>query len=349
MNGYRLILSNPTPSPREMTIPAGRRLGISEGVVTTSQEVTIEIDSFTRLAIYYDAAGNRVLDRRTIDDINVIGEVEMIDVSMNGASIVPVEIDNSELNGSKASRDLFSARARDLCEGITEDADRRMGGSMLVAQLSYLRSQRHGQRVGIYSPAALNLRCDDGTDTLYSLMSAGDISLTTCVGNGYNRSGALELCVRNNTDTELRVRIPQGALFEQAVELDAADGLLRPGQGVAEPERHLAPLVVLEEELEAAGRGVAKVDADLIVAGLGEDLPRVAQVLVGVADAGNVLGVAVEAKVDAVAEYVLHADDVVLGELRRVEPGGFVVDVEVVDELALVSSTPSPRARLCAV
>jgi len=46
---------------------------------------------------------------------------------------------------------------------------------------------------------------------------------------------------------------------------------------------------------------------------------------------------------------VLHADDVVLGELRRVEPGGFVVDVEVVDELALVSSTPSPRARLCAV
>ena len=216
MNGYRLILSNPTPSPRDMTIPAGRRLGISEGVVTTSQEVTIEIDSFTRLAIYYDAAGNRVLDRRTIDDINVIGEVEMIDVSVNGASIVPVEIDNSELNGSKVSRDLFSARARDLCEGITEDADRRMGGSMLVAQLSYLRSQRDGQRVGIYSPAALNLRCDDGVDTLYSLMSAGDISLTTCVGKGYNRSGALELCVRNNTDTELRVRIPQGALFEQA-------------------------------------------------------------------------------------------------------------------------------------
>ncbi len=216
MNGYRLILSNPTPSPREMTILAGRRLGISEGVVTTSQEVTIEIDSFTRLAIYYDAAGNRVLDRRTIDDINVIGEVEMIDVSVNGASIIPVEIDNSELNGSKVSRDLFSARARDLCEGITEDADRRMGGSMLVAQLSYLRSQRDGQRVGIYSPAALNLRCDDGTDTLYSLMSAGDISLTTCVGKGYNRSGALELCVRNNTDTELRVRIPQGALFEQA-------------------------------------------------------------------------------------------------------------------------------------
>ena len=216
MIGYRLILSNPTPSPREMTILAGRRLGISEGVVTTSQEVTIEIDSFTRLAIYYDAAGNRVLDRRTIDDINVIGEVEMIDVSVNGASIVPVDIDNSELNGSKVSRDLFSARARDLCEGITEDADRRMGGSMLVAQLSYLRSQRDGQRVGIYSPAALNLRCDDGVDTLYSLMSAGDISLTTCVGNGYNRSGALELCVRNNTDTELRVRIPQGALFEQA-------------------------------------------------------------------------------------------------------------------------------------
>ena len=216
MNGYRLILSNPTPSPREMTILAGRRLGISEGVVTTSQEVTIEIDSFTRLAIYYDAAGNRVLDRRTIDDINVIGEVEMIDVSVNGASIVPVEIDNSELNGSKVSRDLFSARARDLCEGITEDSDRRMGGSMLVAQLSYLRSQRDGQRVGIYSPAALNLRCDDGTDTLYSLMSAGDISLTACVGNGYNNSGALELCVRNNTDTELRVRIPQGALFEQA-------------------------------------------------------------------------------------------------------------------------------------
>ena len=185
MIGYRLILSNPTPSPRDMTILAGRRLGINEGVVTTSQEVTIEIDSFTRLAIYYDAAGNRVLDRRTIDDINVIGEVEMIDVSVNGASIIPVDIDNSELNGSKVSRDLFSARARDLCEGITEDADRRMGGSMLVAQLSYLRSQRDGQRVGIYSPAALNLRCDDGTDTLYSLMSAGDISLTTCVGKGY--------------------------------------------------------------------------------------------------------------------------------------------------------------------
>ena len=216
MIGYRLILSNPTPSPREMTILAGRRLGISEGVVTTSQEVTIEIDSFTRLAIYYDAAGNRVLDRRTIDDINVIGEVEVIDIAVNGASIVPVEIDNSELNGSKVSRDLFSARARDLCEGITEDADRRMGGSMLVAQLSYLRSQRDGQRVGIYSPAALNLRCDDGVDTLYSLMSAGDISLTTCVGNGYNKSGALELCVRNNTERELRVRIPQGALFEQA-------------------------------------------------------------------------------------------------------------------------------------
>ena len=216
MIGYRLILSNPTPSPRDMTIPAGRRLGISEGVVTTSQEVTIEIDSFTRLAIYYDAAGNRVLDRRTIDDINVIDEVEMIDVSVNGASIVPVDIDNSELNGSKVSRDLFSARARDLCEGITEDADRRMGGSMLVAQLSYLRSQRDGQRVGIYSPAALNLRCDDGVDTLYSLMSSGDISLTTCVGKGYNRSGALELCVRNNTERELRVRIPQGALFEQA-------------------------------------------------------------------------------------------------------------------------------------
>ena len=216
MNGYCLILSNPTPRTREMTIPVGRRLGINEGVISTAQEVTIEIDPFTRLAIYYDAAGNRVLDRRTIDDINVIGEVEVIDIAVNGASIVPVEIDNSELNGSKVSRDLFSARARDLCEGITEDADRRMGGSMLVAQLSYLRSQRDGQRVGIYSPAALNLRCDDGVDTLFSLMSAGDISLTTCVGKGYNRSGALELCVRNNTDTELRVRIPQGALFEQA-------------------------------------------------------------------------------------------------------------------------------------
>ena len=210
MNGYCLILSNPTPRTREMTIPVGRRLGINEGVISTAQEVTIEIDPFTRLAIYYDVAGNRVLDRRTIDDINVIGEVEMIDVSVNGASIVPVDIDNSELNGSKVSRDLFSARARDLCEGITEDADRRMGGSMLVAQLSYLRSQRDGQRVGIYSPAALNLRCDDGVDTLYSLMSAGDISLTTCVGKGYNRSGALELCVRNNTERELRVRIPQG-------------------------------------------------------------------------------------------------------------------------------------------
>ena len=216
MNGYCLILSNPTPRTREMTIPVGRPLGINEGVISTSQEVTIEIDPFTRLAIYYDVAGNRVLDRRTIDDINVIGEVEVIDIKVNGASIVPVEIDNSELNGSKVSRDLFSARARDLCEGITEDADRRMGGSMLVAQLSYLRSQRDGQRVGIYSPAALNLRCDDGVDTLYSLMSAGDISLTTCVGKGYNRSDALELCVRNNTDTELRVRIPQGALFEQA-------------------------------------------------------------------------------------------------------------------------------------
>ena len=216
MNGYCLILSNPTPRTREMTVPVGRRLGINEGVISTSQEVTIEIDPFTRLAIYYDTAGNRVLDRRTIDDINVIGEVEMIDIAVNGTSIVPVEIDNSELNGSKVSRDLFSARARDLCEGITEDADRRMGGSMLVAQLSYLRSQRDGQRVGIYSPAALNLRCDDGVDTLFSLMSAGDISLTTCVGNGYNRTGALELCVRNNTDTELRARIPQGALFEQA-------------------------------------------------------------------------------------------------------------------------------------
>jgi len=217
VNGYRVMLSNPTPHSREMTIPAGRTLGVNGGAITTQDSVSVELEPYSRVGIIYDRHGHRVSDRATIDDINIIHEdIEIIDVSGGTASRVPIGIEAGELNGNKASRDDFLTRAREAYTGVPEDSARHLGGFQLLAQLSYLRSQRDGQDVGLYSPEALNMRYDRGVDTIYSLVRAGDISLTSCIGAGYNNAGALQISMRNNTSREIRVRIPQGCMFEQA-------------------------------------------------------------------------------------------------------------------------------------
>ncbi|GEM_PF-535078 len=217
MNGYRVLLTNPTPNTREMTIPAGRPLGVNERTVQTQSSVTIELKPYSRVAIIYGHHGHRIVDRATIDDIHIIhDDIEIIDIDGGIASRVPIAMESDELNGNKASRESFLSRARESYNGVQENQERRIGGFQLLAQLSYLRSQRDGQGIGLYSPEALNLKYDRGVDTIYSHVNAGDISITSCIGSGYDSAGALQMNVRNNTSREIRVRIPQGCMFEQA-------------------------------------------------------------------------------------------------------------------------------------
>jgi hypothetical protein len=200
-----------------MTIPAGRNLGVNGNAVKTQNSVTVELGPYSRVAIIYDHHGYRVVDRATIDDIHIIhDDVEIIEIDGGVSSRIPITMESHELNGNKASRDSFLSRAREAYNGVQENQEKRMGGFQLLAQLSYLRSQRDEQGIGLYSPEALNLRYDRGVDTIYSLVNAGNISIMSCIGSGYDSAGALQMSVRNNTSRELRVRIPQGCMFEQA-------------------------------------------------------------------------------------------------------------------------------------
>ncbi|MEO2121389.1 MAG: hypothetical protein ABGX44_06195 [Candidatus Poseidoniia archaeon] len=217
MNGYRVMLTNPTPHTREMTIPSGRNLGVNGDAIRTQNSVTIELKPYSRVAVVYDHHGYRIVDHATIDDIHIIhDDVEIIDIGEGISSRVPIAMESHELNGNKASRDSFLSHARSTYNGVQENQEKRMGGYQLLAQLSYLRSQREEQDIGLYSPEALNLRYDNGVDTIFSHVNAGNISIMSCIGSGYDSAGALQMSVRNNTTRELRVRIPQGCMFEQA-------------------------------------------------------------------------------------------------------------------------------------
>ncbi len=216
---FRIILANPTPHRREMTIPLGVSLGGGHGRATTQEEVRIDVEPYSRIGVLFDNNGFKIRDVRSIDDIRVeeIEEIEIMDIGQNESSIRIIDdINACDLDGSKRTRDVFRNNGLSAYTGIQLDEGRRMGGVMLLSQLSYLRSQRVGQKVGLYSPVALNLRICDSPDSIYNLVQNGNVSLTSCVGNGFDSDGALQLSVQNNTDRDLRVRIPQGAMFEQA-------------------------------------------------------------------------------------------------------------------------------------
>ena len=216
---YRVILANPTPHRREMTIPQGVGLGRDEERTTTQEEVRVDVEPYSRIGVLFDTNGFQITDVCSIDDIRVeeIDNLETLNIEVNESSIRIIDdINACDLNGSKRTRDMFRNGGLSTYTGIQVDEGRRMGGVLLLSQLSYLRSQRDGQKVGLYSPTALNLRVCNSPDSIYHLVENGQLSLTSCVGSGFDSHGALQLSVQNNTSNSLRVRIPQGAMFEQA-------------------------------------------------------------------------------------------------------------------------------------
>jgi hypothetical protein len=216
---YVIKLSNPTPRHRNMTIRRGRPLS-GDRIVCSTDDVSVRVPPYSWMNVLYDDNGTpHPSIVRSIDDIGIGDELPSTGrISFNEERTIRIKVDgvdNDSLTDDRASREKFTEAASKVYSDLHHAPDQYLGGRMVLAQNSFLRSQRDG-KPGLYSPAALNLRVDEGTDTLYHMVKAGSLEMLECIGNGYNSDDALQLKVSNNTGERIRFRVPQGMMFEQA-------------------------------------------------------------------------------------------------------------------------------------
>jgi len=109
---------------------------------------------------------------------------------------------------------MFISETRRVYPNLVVDDSRNLGGAQLLAQFSHLRSARDNT-TAIYSPAALNMTYASRTDSLYHAASTGKVEIESIVGNGYNRSNAITMRVRNPGNQAVRMVVPRGTMVEQ--------------------------------------------------------------------------------------------------------------------------------------
>lgn len=216
---YVIKLSNPTPRHHTMKIRRGRPLSDDRSIRST-EDVSIRIPPYSWRNVIYDDDGTPHSSMiRSIDDIEINFELPStgrISFTNNRTTRIRVdEVDSSNMAFDNASREKFTKAAAEAYPDLFHAPDQYLGGRMVLAQNSFLRSQRDGKS-GLCSPSALNLKVDESTDTLYHMVKAGSLEMLECIGNGYNSDDALQLRISNKTSERIRFRVPQGMMFEQS-------------------------------------------------------------------------------------------------------------------------------------
>ena len=216
---YVIKLSNPTPRHRTMKIRRGRPLSDDRSIRSTD-DVSVRVPPYSWMNVLYDDNGTPHPSMiRSIDDIGIDDELPSTGrISLTEERTIRIRVDgvdSNSLTDDHTSREKFAEAASNVYSDLHHAPDQYLGGRMVLAQNSFLRSQRDG-KPGLYSPAALNLSIEEGTDTLYHMVKAGSLEMLECVGNGYNSDDALQLRISNTTGERIRFRVPQGMMFEQA-------------------------------------------------------------------------------------------------------------------------------------
>ena len=194
-----------------MTVRAGHPL--RDGVCV-AQDVVVHVPKYTAIAVVFDEHGRQ--DIRSMMDIGFVDVPAGEGIHPSDERALGQRVDHDgDRDWGELRRARFLRHADATYVNLEDDKARLLGGRMLLAQTSWVRSQMEGE-ARLYSPVSLNLRHDVRQDGLYELVRTGDLSLVECVGDGYNDDEALSLKVMNNTHSAVRFVIPQGAVFEQS-------------------------------------------------------------------------------------------------------------------------------------
>jgi len=204
----KYIVKNPSPSPQTITLPQG--LSLDGGRLRSIRPVVVQLPPMSMREILFNENGMPV-NEGCIQDLNVAHEND------DGTPIDP-HGDRRERtrirNITEDRPNMFVSETRRVYPNLVVDDSRNLGGAQLLAQFSHLRSARDNT-TAIYSPAALNMTYASRTDSLYHAASTGKVEIESIVGNGYNRSNAITMRVRNPGNQAVRMVVPRGTMVEQ--------------------------------------------------------------------------------------------------------------------------------------
>ena len=204
----KYIVKNPSPSPQTITLPQG--LSLDGGRLRSTRPVVVQLPPMTMREILFNENGVPV-NEGCIQDLNVAHENDDgTPIDPHGDRRERTRIRN--ITGDRPA--MFVSETRRVYPNLVVDDNRNLGGAQLLAQFSHLRSARDNT-TAIYSPAALNMTYASRTDSLYHAASTGKVEIESIVGNGYNRSNAITMRVRNPGNQAVRMIVPRGTMVEQ--------------------------------------------------------------------------------------------------------------------------------------
>jgi len=204
----KYIVKNPSPSPQTITLPQG--LSLDGGRLRSIRPVVVQLPPMSMREIQFNENGMPV-NEGCIQDLNVAHENDDgTPIDPHGDRRERTRIRN--ITGDRPA--MFVSETRRVYPNLVVDDSRNLGGAQLLAQFSHLRSARDNT-TAIYSPAALNMTYASRTDSLYHAASTGKVEIESIVGNGYNRSNAITMRVRNPGDQAVRMVVPRGTMVEQ--------------------------------------------------------------------------------------------------------------------------------------
>jgi len=204
----KYIVKNPSPSPQTITLPQG--LSLDGGRLRSIRPVVVQLPPMSMREIQFNENGMPV-NEGCIQDLNVAHENDDgTPIDPHGDRRERTRIRN--ITGDRPA--MFISETRRVYPNLVVDDSRNLGGAQLLAQFSHLRSARDNT-TAIYSPAALNMTYASRTDSLYHAASTGKVEIESIVGNGYNRSNAITMRVRNPGDQAVRMVVPRGTMVEQ--------------------------------------------------------------------------------------------------------------------------------------
>jgi len=204
----KYIVKNPSPTPQTITLPQG--LSLDGGRLRSIRPVVVQLPPMSMREIQFNENGMPV-NEGCIQDLNVAHENDDgTPIDPHGDRRERTRIRN--ITGDRPA--MFVSETRRVYPNLVVDDSRNLGGAQLLAQFSHLRSARDNT-TAIYSPAALNMTYASRTDSLYHAASTGKVEIESIVGNGYNRSNAITMRVRNPGNQAVRMVVPRGTMVEQ--------------------------------------------------------------------------------------------------------------------------------------
>jgi len=216
--GYSIRVSNPTPRTRTITIRRGTPLS-DDRRIRAKEDVSVRVPAYNWMNVAFDEKGDPHQNMvRTIEDINIERELNPFSrISFTEQRRIRSRIDgvNHRDMSNEKTRDKFTEASHRVYHDIHHAPENYLGGRMLLAQTSLLRSQRD-KKPGLYSPAALNMSVWNNSQSLYNLVKQGNLEIIECIGDGFNSDDAIQLKIQNKSTQRVRFNVPKGMMFEQS-------------------------------------------------------------------------------------------------------------------------------------